>query len=122
MITALGVAAAVPRAALRDPVRAQGNRFRRDRRRIAARRHPLAARQRHTHDGLVAAGRWVAVREKLDEDEEFQNQPPITVALWERLLAYGAALGVAGGAVRPIPMGAESDRAPWSSYGGHGTR
>ena len=75
-------------------------------------------RQRDTPDGLVAAGRWVAVREKLEEDEVFPMQPPITVALWERLLAYGAALGVAAGAVRPIPMGAESDKRAWSAFGG----
>jgi Predicted membrane protein (DUF2207) C-terminal domain len=80
---------------------------------IASRRQ-----QRDTPDGLAAAGRWVAVREQLEQDEEFQSNPPIAVALWERLLAYGAALGVAAGAVRPIPMGAESDRRAWSAYGG----
>jgi len=36
----------------------------------------------------------------------------------ERYLAYGAALGVAAGAVRAIPMGAESDRWAWTNYGG----
>jgi hypothetical protein len=74
--------------------------------------------QRDTEEGLTAATRWAAVREKLEEDEEFPSQPPIAIALWERLLAYGAALGVAAGAIRPIPMGAESDRRAWSSYGG----
>ena len=38
--------------------------------------------------------------------------------LWERLLAYGAALGVAPAAIRPIPMGAEPENRAWSTYGG----
>jgi len=75
-------------------------------------------RQRDTPAGLAAASRWAAVREALEQDEAFPAQPPIAVALWERLLPYGAALGVAAGAIRPIPMGAESDRRAWSSYGG----
>jgi hypothetical protein len=75
-------------------------------------------RQRDTEAGLAAAGHWLGVRAALDEDEAFPAQPPTAVALWERLLSYGAALGVAAGAIRPIPMGAESDTRAWSSYGG----
>lgn len=74
--------------------------------------------QRDTPAGLEAAGRWLGVRARLAEDEAFAMQPPIAVALWERYLPYGAAFGVAPGAVRPIPMGAESDYRAWSSYGG----
>ena len=48
----------------------------------------------------------------------FPTLPPITVALWERHLAYGAAFGVAPAAARPVAMGAESDHRAWSSYGG----
>jgi hypothetical protein len=77
-------------------------------------RHP----QQDTPAGLVAASRWLGVRAKLREDEVFASQSPIAVALWDRHLAYGAALGVAEGTVRRIPMGAESDRDAWSSYGG----
>jgi Predicted membrane protein (DUF2207) len=77
-------------------------------------RHP----QRDTPVGLAAASKWLGVRKRLAEDEAFQAQPPIAVALWERYLSYGAAFGVAPGAVRPIPMGAESDYRAWSSYGG----
>jgi len=75
-------------------------------------------RQRDTSAGLDAASRWLGVREKLEQDEVFPTVPPLAVALWERHLAYGAALGVAAGAVRPIPLGAESARRAWSSYGG----
>jgi len=77
-------------------------------------RHP----QRDTPAGLEAASRWLGVRDRLAQDEVFPTQPPVAVALWERYLPYGAAFGVAPGAVRPIPMGAESDYRAWSSYGG----
>ena len=77
-------------------------------------RHP----QRDTPEGLAAAGRWLGVRARLAEDEVFPTLPPIAVALWERYLPYGAAFGAARGAVRAIPMGAESDSRAWSSYGG----
>jgi hypothetical protein len=75
-------------------------------------------RQRDTPAGLEAASHWLGVRARLAEDEVFPTIPPIAVAMWERYLAYGAAFGVAPGAVRPIPMGAESDTRAWSSYGG----
>ena len=75
-------------------------------------------RQRETAAGLEAAARWRAVQAKLAEDPVFAEQPPHTVALWERLLAYGAALGVAPGAIRPIPMGSEPENRAWSTYGG----
>jgi hypothetical protein len=77
-------------------------------------RHP----QRETPEGLAAGSRWLGVGEALRENDEFARQPPLAVALWERYLSYGAALGIAPGAVRPIPMGAESDRTAWSAYGG----
>lgn len=75
-------------------------------------------RQRDTDAGLEAAGRWRAVQEKLAENPVFAEQPPIAVAMWERLLAYGAALGVAPAAIRPIPMGSEPENRAWSTYGG----
>ncbi len=75
-------------------------------------------RQRDTASGLEAAGRWRAVQAKLAENPVFAEQPPIAVAMWDRLLAYGAALGVAPAAIRPIPMGAEPENRAWSTYGG----
>ena len=74
--------------------------------------------QRETPAGLAAASRWLGLRAALHEDEVFPTLPPITVGIWRRYLAYGAALGVAPGAVGPIPMGAESDSRAWTSYGG----
>jgi hypothetical protein len=75
-------------------------------------------RQRDTAPGLEAAARWRAVQAKLAENPVFAEQPPIAVAMWERLLAYGAALGVAPAAIRPIPMGSEPENRAWSTYGG----
>jgi len=80
----------------------------------ARRRH----RQRETPAGLAAASRWLGVRANLDNEAGFGASPPIAVAFWKRHLAYGAALGIAPGAIRPIPMGSESDTSAWSSYGG----
>ncbi|CAN5212134.1 hypothetical protein BH20ACT13_BH20ACT13_09340 [soil metagenome] len=77
-------------------------------------RHP----QRETAAGLAAASRWLGVRAELAENEVFPTHSPLTVELWDRLLAYGAALGVAGGASGPLPMGTESDTDAWSAYGG----
>jgi Predicted membrane protein (DUF2207) len=81
---------------------------------------PLYAlkRERDTALGRQAAGRWLAVREYLADDEAFCDQPPGGVAIWDRYLAYGAAMGVARGAVREMPMGSESATEAWSPYGG----
>ena len=77
-------------------------------------RHP----QRETPEGLDAASRWLGVRAKLAENPVFAEHSPLQVELWDRLLAYGAALGVASGASRPLPMGVESDTQAWTTYGG----
>jgi hypothetical protein len=74
--------------------------------------------QRETPEGLEAASRWLGVRAELSENPVFASHSPLTVELWDRLLAYGAALGVASGASRPLPMGVESDTDVWSAHGG----
>jgi hypothetical protein len=71
-----------------------------------------------TSSGLQMQSRWLALRKYLHDDELFPTLPPTAVAVRDRYIAYGAALGVAAGAVRAIPMGAESDRRAWSSVGG----
>jgi hypothetical protein len=75
--------------------------------------------ERDTPAGREAAARWLGLREMLAEDPLFAEHPPAGVAIWDRLLAHGAAMGVAHGAVRALPLGAESDREAWSSVGGH---
>jgi hypothetical protein len=77
-------------------------------------RHP----QRETPAGLDAASRWLGVRAELAANEVFPTHSPLTVELWSRHLAYGAALGVATGASGPLPMGTESDTSAWSAHGG----
>lgn len=82
------------------------------------RRHP----QRETPAGMEAASRWLGVRAELAENPVFATHSPLQVELWDRLLAYGAALGVASGASRPLPMGVESDTEAWTSHGGRWRR
>lgn len=74
--------------------------------------------ERDTPDGREVAARWLGVRELLGEDPLFGEQPPAAVAIWDRLLAHGTALGVAHGVVRQLPLGAESDREAWSPVSG----
>jgi hypothetical protein len=77
-------------------------------------RHP----QRETQAGVEAASRWLGVRAELAMNPVFDTHSPLTVALWDRLLAYGAALGVARGASRPLPLRADADSVEWSNRGG----
>lgn len=74
--------------------------------------------ERETPAGQAAASRWLGLQEYLHHDPAFADQPPTAVAVWDRFLAYGAALGVAAGAVRPVALGNESTNEAWSSYGG----
>ena len=82
------------------------------------RQHP----QRETAAGMEAASRWLGVRAALTENPVFATHSPLQVELWDRLLAYGAALGVAAGASRPLPMGVESDTEAWTASGGRWRR
>lgn len=74
--------------------------------------------ERDTPAGRACAARWLGLREMLAHDRLFQEQPPAGVAIWDRHLAHGAALGLAHGAVRELPLGAESDGVAWSPVGG----
>jgi Predicted membrane protein (DUF2207) len=74
--------------------------------------------ERDTPEGREAAARWLGLREVLEEDPLFAEQPPAAVAIWDHLLAHGTALGVAHGVVAALPMGTESDTEAWSPFGG----
>jgi hypothetical protein len=76
------------------------------------------ADQRDTPAGRVAAARWLGYRDHVARDESFGRLPPAAVAIWDRHLAYAAALGIAKTAVRVLPLGARSERLAWSAYGG----
>jgi hypothetical protein len=75
-------------------------------------------RQRETPAGLDVASRWLGVRSELRENEVLRSTPAITVALWERHLAYAAAFGLTGEASRLLGLEAESDTKAWSAHEG----
>ena len=74
--------------------------------------------ERDTPAGQAAAARWLGLREYLSEDGAFSDAPPAAVAIWDRYMSSGAALGVAAAAVRALPLGSESDTDAWSHNGG----
>jgi len=74
--------------------------------------------ERDTRAGRDCAAAWLGYRAHLADDPEFERLPPAAVALWDRHLAYAAAMGVATGVVRALPLGPRSARVAWSSYGG----
>ena len=67
-------------------------------------------RQRETPLGLETASAWLGVRRHLRDASSFEYLPAGAVVVWERHLAYGAALGLAPEATRHIAMGADRDR------------
>jgi Predicted membrane protein len=73
---------------------------------------------RDTPAGREAAGRWLGVRDWLRGHEAFADLPPAAVAVWDRYLPYGAALGTTRTASAVIDLGLGDRRRPWSSYGG----
>ena len=73
---------------------------------------------RGTAAGQAAASRWLGVREYLRVDEAFAALPPSAVAVWDRYLAYGQALGVTHVTSAVIDLGLGDRRRVWSSAGG----
>lgn len=78
----------------------------------------VTARLRDTPGGRTAAAHWFGLRKNLETLPLFPDMPADAVVTWERHLAYGAALGVAGRTVKELPLGAEHDRRAWTNYGG----
>ena len=68
--------------------------------------------------GDAAAARWLGVKRFLQHDALFGETSPASVAIWDRLLAYGAGLGVAHGAVAANPLEEEDPEVAWSRTGG----
>jgi hypothetical protein len=73
--------------------------------------------ERDTPAGRVAAARWLGVRDWLRGHEQFADLPPASVAVWDRYLGYGAAVGAThlASAILDLDMG--DRRLVWSSYG-----
>ncbi|MEV4499778.1 hypothetical protein AB0J84_29275 [Micromonospora arborensis] len=74
--------------------------------------------ERDTPAGRAAAARWLGLRAWLVGHEAFGDLPPAAVAVWDRYLAYGAALGLTRTASPLISFGMADRRRLWSSYGG----
>ncbi|WBB68432.1 DUF2207 domain-containing protein [Micromonospora sp. WMMD812] len=74
--------------------------------------------ERDTPAGQAAAARWLGLRRWLAGHESFADLPPAAVAVWDRYLPYGAALGVTRVASQVIHLGLADRKRLWSSYGG----
>lgn len=74
--------------------------------------------ERDTPAGHQAARRWLAVRDWLRNTESFADLPPAAVAVWDRYLSYGDALGVTRACAAVIDLGMGDRRRVWSSFGG----
>jgi len=58
------------------------------------------------------------VKRFLGHQDGFGDAPPASVAIWNRLLAYGAGIGVARGALDGIALEVEDADVAWSRYDG----
>jgi predicted membrane protein DUF2207 len=74
--------------------------------------------ERDTAEGAAAAARWRGVQQWLRAQESFADSPPAAIAVWDRYLPYGAALGVTRLASRILELGVGDRRRRWSCHGG----
>ncbi|MEL6892264.1 MAG: hypothetical protein AAFP84_11755 [Actinomycetota bacterium] len=80
-------------------------------------RHAIEGGVSRTEDGDIAAGRWVAVRERLVAGG-FTTMAASATELGDRRLAYATSMGVARGANTELPMAREDHYRAWSSIAG----
>jgi len=73
---------------------------------------------RGTKVGREVAARWLGMRTYLQVDRAFGELPPSAVAVWDRYLAYGDALGVTHVSSAVIDLGMANRKQVWSSFGG----
>jgi len=73
---------------------------------------------RYSSAGEAAAAHWLGVKRFLGHQDGFGDAPPASVAIWNRLLAYGAGIGVARGALDGIALEVEDVDVAWSRYSG----
>ena len=74
--------------------------------------------ERDTARGREAAARWLGLKAYLRRDGNFANLPPSAVAVWDRYLSYGDALGVTRVCATVLDLGLGNRRRVWSSFGG----
>lgn len=85
---------------------------------VAVVAHRRLPRHRDTVAGREVAARWLGFRAYLDSADAFRAESPAAVAIWDRVLAYGTALGANVLVADVINFGPGDDRRIWSSYGG----
>ena len=68
--------------------------------------------------GRAVAARWLGVSAWLRAHESFTELPPSAVAVWDRYLSYGAALGVTPVVSRVAELVEGARQALWSNYTG----
>lgn len=73
--------------------------------------------ERDTQAGREAATRWLGVKAWLRGHEAFADLPPASVAVWDRYLAYGAAVGATRATSAAIEMGMGDHTRVWSHFG-----
>ncbi len=74
--------------------------------------------ERDTPLGREVAARWLGVQAWLQNTESFGDLPPSAVDVWDRYLAYGAAVGATRVSSAVIDMGMGNRKLVWSSFGG----
>jgi hypothetical protein len=74
--------------------------------------------ERDTAAGREAAAKWLGVRDWLRRTEAFGDLPPSAVAVWDRYLSYGDALGTTRVCAAVIDLGMGNRKRVWSSFGG----
>jgi hypothetical protein len=74
--------------------------------------------ERDTPAGREVAAKWFGVRDWLHRTEAFGDLPPSAVAVWDRYLSYGDALGTARLCAAVIDLGMGNRKRVWSSHGG----
>jgi hypothetical protein len=74
--------------------------------------------ERDTAAGRAVASNWLGVRGWLRAHESFADLPPAAVAVWDRYLSYGAAVGATRVSSAVIDLGMGNRRNVWSSFGG----
>lgn len=67
-----------------------------------------------TPEGKRVCARWLGMRDYFRRSHAFDDQPPASVAIWDRLLAYGVATGAAHDAARGLPIAAEDEHQAWT--------
>jgi hypothetical protein len=74
--------------------------------------------ERDTPRSREVAARWLGLQAFLRGDESFAELPPAAVAVWDRYLSFGAAVGAARVCSAVIHLGLGSRTRVWSAYGG----